>query len=107
LLRDEEEGKSQQMRMSLTGGVHTAVEQRPQSATKPAQARGLKDWSEGPTRKCDQTKEKAGQGVGRTERKREWAGNAVCGPRAVPVLYLFFSYWNSLFSFLFTFKSPI
>jgi hypothetical protein len=60
------------------------------SATKPAQARGLKDCSEGPTRKFDQTKEKAGQGVGRAERKREWAGNAVHGPRAVPVLYLFF-----------------
>ena len=77
------------------------------SATKPAQARGLKDWSEGPTRKFDQTKEKAGQGVGRAERKREWAGNAVRGPRAVPGLYFFYSYWNSLFSFLFTFKSPI
>jgi hypothetical protein len=46
-------------------------------------------------------KKKAGQGVGRAERKREWAGNAVRGPRAVPVLYLFFS---SLFSLFLGFK---
>ena len=31
------------------------------------------------------------------EGKREWAGNAVRGPRAVPVLYLFFPLFSLCF----------
>ena len=51
--------------------------------------------------------------MGRAERKREWAGNAVRGPRAVPGLFfiligipfsLFFSLLNLQFEFKFLWR---
>jgi hypothetical protein len=60
----------------------------------------LTAWSHPPERAC--AWRRGYRQVGHAERKREWAGNAVRGPRAVPGLYLFFILIGIPFSLFFS-----